>query len=61
MIHENNHKMQDNFQLNRNYQTEDWSIRVITSILGMNDVDTYYLDKVCEWWDDRNPEELYTS
>ena len=25
----------------------------------MNDFDTYYLDKACKWWDDRNPAYLY--
>ena len=29
---------QDDFQLERKLQTNDWSIRVNTSILGMNDV-----------------------
>ena len=47
------------FQLESKLQTKDWSIRVNTSILGMNDVDTYYLGKACEWWDDSNNEEFY--
>ena len=46
-------------QLEGKLQTKDWSIKVNTSILGMDDVDTYYLGKDCEWWDDRNPEEFY--
>ena len=58
-IDESNQTRQDDFQLERNLQTKDWSIRVNTSILGMNDVDTYYLGKPCKWWDDRNPEEFY--
>ena len=49
---------QDDFQLERNIQTNYWSIRVNTSIIGMNGVDNYYLGKACEWWDDRNPAEL---
>ena len=52
---------QDDFQLERKLQTKDWSIRVNTSILGMNDVDTYHLGKACEWWYDRNPTEFYSN
>ena len=50
---------QDDFQLERNLQTKDWSIKVNTPIIGMDDVDTYYLGKACDWWDDRNPTEFY--
>ena len=25
----------------------------------MDDVDTYYIGKACEWWDNRNPEYFY--
>ena len=50
---------QDDLQLERNLQTEDWSIKVNTSILGMDHVDIYYLGKACEWWDDSNPAEFY--
>ena len=50
---------QDDLQLERKLQTEDWSIKVNTSILGMDHVDIYYLGKACEWWDDSNPAELY--
>ena len=46
---------QDDFQLERKLQIKDWSIRANTSIPGMNDVDTYYIGKACEWWDGRNP------
>ena len=42
-------------------QIKDWSIRVNTSILGMGDVDTYYLGKACDWWDNKNPSELYCN
>ena len=58
-IDESNRTRQDDFQLDRKLQTNDWSIRVNTSILGMNDVDTYYLGKACKWWDDRKPAEIY--
>ena len=51
--------VQDDFQLDRNIHTKDWSIRVNTSILGMKDVDTYCIGKACKWWDYINPEEFY--
>ena len=35
-----NRTRQDDFQLKRKIQTKDWSIRVNTSILGINDVDS---------------------
>ena len=47
MIDESNRTRQYDFQLERNLQAKDWSIRVNNSILGMNDVDTYYLRKAC--------------
>ena len=47
------------FQLERKLQIRDWSIRVNNSIIGMNDVDTYYVGNACEWWDDNNPAEFY--
>ena len=53
-IDESNSTRQDDFQLERKLQTKDWSIKVNTSILGMDDVDNYYIGKSCEWWDDRN-------
>ena len=43
------------FQLERKLQIRDWSIRVNNSIIGMNDVDTYYVGNACEWWYDNNP------
>ena len=55
-INESNHTRQDDFQLERKLQTKDWSIRVNTSILGMNVIYTYYLGKACKWWDERNKE-----
>ena len=58
-IDESNHTIQDAFQLERKLQTKDLIIVANTSILGMNDVDTYYLGKACKWWDDSNPAELY--
>ena len=58
-IDESNLMRQYYFQLERKIQNKDWSIRVNTSILGMNDVDTYYLGKACNWCDDRNPAEFY--
>ena len=58
-IDESNRTRQDDFQLDRKLHSKDWSIRVNTSTLGMNDVDTYYLGKDCKWWDGRNPEEFY--
>ena len=54
-IDESNRTSQHNFQLERKLQTKDWSIKVITSIIGMDDVDKYYLGKACDWWDDMNP------
>ena len=57
-IDDSNRTRQDDFQLDRKLQTKDWSIRLNTSILGMNDVDTYYIGKDCEWWGDRNPAEF---
>ena len=39
-IDESNRTRQYYFQLDRKPQTKDWGIRVNTSILGMNDVDT---------------------
>ena len=58
-IYEIKHMRQDDFQLERKLQTKDCSIRVNNSILGMNDVDTYYFGKACDWWYDRNPTEFY--
>ena len=58
-IYESNRTRQDDFQLDRKLHSKDWSIRVNTSILGMNDVDTYYLGKDCKWWYGRNPEDFY--
>ena len=58
-IDESKRTRQDDFQLERKLQTKDWSIRVNTSILGMNDVDTYQLGKACKWWDDRYHAEFY--
>ena len=58
-IDEINRTRQDYFQLERNIHTKYWSIRVNTSILGMNDVDTFYLGKNFEWRDDRSPAEFY--
>ena len=52
---------QDDFQLERKLHTNDWIIRVNTSILGMNDFDTCYLGKACKWWDDSNPAEFYCN
>ena len=57
-INESNRRSQDDFQLERKLQAKDWSIRVNTSILGLNDVYTYYLGKYFEWWYYRNPEEF---
>ena len=45
---ESNRTRQDNFQLERKPQNNYWSIKVNTSTLGMNDVDTYYLGKACK-------------
>ena len=47
-IDDSNYTRQDDFQLERKLQTKDWSIRVNTSILGMNVVYTYYLGKSCK-------------
>ena len=58
-IDESNCTRQYDFQMDRNLHTKDFSIRVNTSILGMNDVDTYYLGKACKWWYNRNPEYFY--
>ena len=58
-IDERNRTRQDDFQLERKLQTKNWSIRVNTSILGMNDVATYYLGKACKWWYESNPAEFY--
>ena len=60
-IDESNHTRQDNFQLERKLQTKDWSIKVNTSILEMDDVDTYHIGKACDWWDYRNPAEFYSK
>ena len=54
-----NHTRQDDIKLERKLQTKDWSTLVNTSILGVNDVDTYYIGKACKWWDDRKPAEFY--
>ena len=54
-IDERNCTGKDYFQLERKLQTKDWSIIVNTSILVINDVNTYYLGMACKWWDDRNP------
>ena len=58
-IDESNRTIKDDFQLERNLKTKDRSIKFNTSINGMDDVDTYYLGKACDWWDYRNPEEFY--
>ena len=58
-IDESNHTRQDDFRLERKLQTKDCIIRVNTSIIGTNYVDTYYFCRACEWWYDRNPVELY--
>ena len=58
-IDDSNRTRQDNFQLERKLTTKDWSIKVNPSIIGMDDVDTYYLGKACYWWGDRNTAELY--
>ena len=58
-IDQSNRKRQDDLQLDRKLQTKDWSIRVNTSVIGINDVATYYLGKTCKWWDERNPAEFY--
>ena len=50
---------QYDIQLEGKIYTKDWSVRFNNSILGMNDVDTYYLGKSCKWWYDRNPAEFY--
>ena len=60
-IDESNRTRQDDFKLDKNLQTKDLSIRDNTSILGMNDVYTYYIGKACKWWYDRNPEDLYCN
>ena len=57
-IDESNSTRQDYFQLERKLQTKDWSIRVNTSILGMNDFYTFYLGKYFECCDGRNPEDF---
>ena len=48
-IDERNLTRQDDLKLERKIHNKDWSIRVNNSILGMYDVDTYYLGKACEW------------
>ena len=53
-IDESNRTRQDDFQLERKLQTKDSIIRVNTSVLGMDYVDTYYIGKDCKWWGDRN-------
>ena len=58
-IDESNRTRHDDFQLQSKLQTKDWIIKAYTSILGMDGVDTYYLGKACDWWDDRNPAKLY--
>ena len=58
-IDDSNRMRQDDLQLERKLHTNDWIIRVNTSILGMNDFDTCYLGKACKWWYDRNPGEFY--
>ena len=58
-VDESNCTGQDDFQLERKIQTKDCSIRVNTSILGTNDVDTYYLGKDCKCWDEKKPAEFY--
>ena len=60
-IDESNRMRQDDFQLDRKLQTKYWSIKANTPILGMDDVDTYYIGKACEWWDDSNPAEFYCN
>ena len=58
-IYERNRMRQDDFQLERNIQTKDWVIIVNTSNLGMNNFDTYYIGRSCNWWYDSKTEELY--
>ena len=58
-IDESNRTRQDDFQFERKLQTKYWSIRVNTSILGINDVDNYYIGKACKWWDKSNPSYFY--
>ena len=58
-IDETNRTRKDYFHKERKLQTKDWSIKVNTSILGMDDVDIYYLGKACDWSDVRNPVEFY--
>ena len=47
-IDESNHTSQDGFQLDRKLHTKYWIIKVNTSTLVMDGVDTYYLGKSCE-------------
>ena len=58
-IGEINRTRQDDLQLERKLQTKYWSIKINTSILGMDYCDNCYLGKAFEWWDDRNPSDLY--
>ena len=54
-------RRQDDFQWEGKLNTKNWSIRFNNSILVINDVDTYYLGKSCEWGYSRNPAEFYCN
>ena len=58
-IDESNRTRQDDLQLQGKLQTKYWSIIVNTSILGMDNFDTYYLDKAFEWCYYRNSADFY--
>ena len=58
-IDQHNRTRQDDFELEKKLGTKVWHIRVNHSILGMADVDTYYVGKQCGWWDDETPREFY--
>ena len=50
---------QHEFQMERKLQTKCWHIRVNTSIIAMNDVNTWLLGKACNWWEDTCPKEFH--
>ena len=58
-IDESNRKRRDDFRLERKLHTNYWSIKVNTSIIGMDYVDTYYLSNYCYCWYEINPAEFY--
>ena len=58
-IDESNRVRQDDFKLERKLVTKDWAIRVNHSIMGMADVDTYYIGRACGWWEDQCPDDFY--